>query len=45
MWERIYNFGRILFNLSEDLKDNRANTVTIGARSARPDNSGSSIGV
>jgi hypothetical protein len=26
MWERIYNFGRMLFNLSEDLKDNRANT-------------------
>ncbi len=26
MWERIHNFGRMLFNLSEDLKDNRANT-------------------
>jgi len=26
MWERIYNFGRMLFNLSEDLKDNRTNT-------------------
>ena len=26
MWEKIYNFGRTLFNLSEDLKDNRANT-------------------
>ena len=25
MWEKIYNFGRMLFNLSEDLKDNRAN--------------------
>lgn len=26
MWEKIYNFGRMLFNLSEDLKANRANT-------------------
>jgi archaellum component FlaC len=26
MWERIYNFGRMLFNLSEDLKANRDNT-------------------
>jgi hypothetical protein len=26
MWERIYNFGRMLFNLSEDLKANRGNT-------------------
>ena len=26
MWEKIYNYGRMLFNLSEDLKDNRANT-------------------
>lgn len=26
MWERIYNFGRMLFNLSEDLKDDRTNT-------------------
>lgn len=25
MWEKIYNFGRMLFSLSEDLKDNRAN--------------------
>lgn len=25
MWDRIYNFGRMLFNLSEDLKANRAN--------------------
>ena len=26
MWEKIYNFGRMLFNLSEDLKANRDNT-------------------
>ncbi len=26
MWEKFYNFGRMLFNLSEDLKENRANT-------------------
>ncbi len=26
MWEKIYNFGRLLFNLGEDLKENRANT-------------------
>jgi len=26
MWERIYNFGRMLFNLSEDLKADRDNT-------------------
>lgn len=26
MWERIYNFGRMLFHLSEDLKANRDNT-------------------
>ncbi|MDQ3397473.1 MAG: hypothetical protein M3511_06825 [Deinococcota bacterium] len=25
MWEKIYNFGRLLFNLSEDLKENRTN--------------------
>ena len=25
MWEKIYNFGRLLFNLSEDLKASRAN--------------------
>lgn len=26
MWERIHNFGRLLFNLSQDLKDNRTRT-------------------
>ena len=26
MWEKIYNYGRMLFNLSEDLKANRDNT-------------------
>jgi hypothetical protein len=26
MWEKIYNFGRLLFNLGEDLKANRDNT-------------------
>ena len=26
MWEKIYNFGRLLFNLGEDLKENRANS-------------------
>ena len=26
MWEKIYNFGRMVFNLSEDLKANRDNT-------------------
>jgi DNA repair ATPase RecN len=26
MWERIYNFGRMLFSLSEDLKASRDNT-------------------
>ena len=26
MWDKIYNFGRMLFNLSEDLKANRDNT-------------------
>ena len=26
MWQKIYNFGRMIFNLSEDLKENRANT-------------------
>lgn len=26
MWDKIYNFARMLFNLSEDLKANRDNT-------------------
>lgn len=26
MWEKIYNFGRLIFGLSEDLKENRANS-------------------
>ena len=25
MWQRIYNFGRLVFNLSEDLKKSREN--------------------
>ena len=25
MWQKIYNFSRMIFNLSEDLKENRAN--------------------